>query len=177
MIPSTRKSVACVVAWIAFFAAPASATHQTVFFDTHPTGGPGATGKHVFPTKTFPFTIVRANGKCKADYVVGNALGHADPRSKDPRAVCGHGFVAPLAHNPLAGTSLILVPVSSPVAPRSGKGLSAVADAGRVLRQTLPELDTVAGDALPEVVQLRQAVQTADAQRASKNIPKPRNTE
>ena len=172
------SAAACVAA--VGFVPVARARHVSQVIDNHlhtGTGhvGAGATNQIIrFPTKNPPFKI-EPPGKCGEPFVGGTLFGHPDPRSMDPKAACGHGVVSAEFHEPFTQTPpLLILPVTTPVAPGSAKDEAArLTDASHLLRNTLPQLDRPNRDQVADVTRMRSAVHAADVLNASKHLPRP----
>ena len=154
----------------------AFAEHERFVYDDHG-GRPGGTLKSIKFKAGDPRFRVEPPGKCGEPFLGGTAFGHPDPRLTDPKAVCGHGVVTLVTHGPGEGRRpLLILPVSTtPVEPEGGTGTAAsiALDPARLIREHLPRLDTVSGDAVAVVVELRNAIRSRDVARAMKNLPKP----
>jgi hypothetical protein len=137
-------------------------------FDTHPTGGPGATGEHM----TFDFNDPRIEGpgKCGHMFLGGFAFGHPDPRIKNPEAVCGHGYAAPAGPPHTGPAPLSILPIEAPMPVESGSA-SAV-DAAKLIRDMLPKIDKSDGDKMPVVIQIRDTIRSLDVLSSAKSTPK-----
>ena len=170
--------IAAAVALGSIFGAAttALAEHKRVVFDNHE-GRSGGTGKRLTFTKGDPRFQIEPPGKCGEPFLGGTAFGHPDPRLTDPKAVCGHGIVFVVLDPEVGRRPLLILPVSTaPVDPERGAvaAASSVAlDPVTVIREQLPRLDAVAGDAFPAVVELRKAIRARDVARAMMNVPKP----
>src|SRR5687768_10444674 len=169
--------------WILAAAAPiglilvnvAFAEHQRFVYDDHG-GRPGGTLKNIVFKAGDPRFRIEPPGKCGKPFLGGTAFGHPDPRLTDPKAVCGHGIVTVVTDPQEGRRPLLILPLSTtPVEPEGGTGAAApiALDPARLIREHLPRLDTVSGDAVAVVVELRNAIRSRDVARAMKNVPKP----
>jgi hypothetical protein len=145
---------------------------QYEFFDNHPTGGPGATGKRIFFTEGDPRYKIEPPGLCGLPFIGGTVEGHPDPRLTNPNAVCGHGYVFERALPDEPSRPLSIQPITEPIDPDAGS--SSAGDARRVIREQLPLIDRPEGDRMAAVRDLRAAVHLADAARATLNLPRRR---
>jgi hypothetical protein len=150
--------------------------HKRFVYDDHG-GRPGGTLKSIKFEAGDPRFRVEPSGKCGQPFLGGTAFGHADPRLTDPKAVCGHGVVLVVLDPDVGRRPLLILPVSTtPVAPEGGAvaaGTPVALDSTKLVREQLPRLDAVAGDAIPAVVELRRAIRARDVAKAMTNVPTP----